>query len=195
MTTKKFTVFDTRTNGARTFDSMANTVGELKNELLNMGIDINGMAVSERFSHANIDVGNPSAALPTNVVKRDGSITNDLVFYITKAGKNIESGMDRKQAYAQIKDLNIQDKIKAAFGKSYTNVPTNDLENFLRDYNQSFCVCNHPVNDVNLAIVALVNTFVKKGCLKIDEGAAILALIGENINVEMDEEVFESMFC
>lgn len=57
------------------------------------------------------------------------------VVLIVPSKNKIESGvMSRGELYIFINENNLKDEIKEAFGKPYTNVPTEDLQEFVNHY-------------------------------------------------------------
>lgn len=126
MNTKKFTVVDTRANRTLTFESIANTVGELKADLRKHGIDPTDMAIQEGLTKTEMgDVD--GAYLPHDVPYR-GGITNNLVFRLTQKEKKIRSGaMSRSEAYDKVKELGLTDKIAKKYNKNFTMCKTSDL--------------------------------------------------------------------
>lgn len=130
--TKRFTVFDTRTQSKKSWNSEATTVGELKRELSNLGISTNGMAIQEGLT--KVEFINDDSVLPTEVPDpRTGEMTSNLLFRLTKTNKNIESGADRKELYEIIRGNGLQSAIKNKFGKNYTNVSTDELDTFINE--------------------------------------------------------------
>lgn len=126
MNTKKFTVVDTRTNRTKTFESTANTVGELKADLRKEGIDPTGMAIQEGLTKTELG-DNDGAYLPHDVPYR-GDITNNLVFRLTQKEKKIRSGaMSRSEAYDKVKEFGLTDMIAKKYGKNFTMCKTSDL--------------------------------------------------------------------
>lgn len=126
MNTKKFTVVDTRTNRTKTFESTANTVGELKADLRREGIDPTDMAIQEGLTKTELG-DNDGAYLPHDVPYRGGT-TNNLVFRLTQKEKKIRSGvMSRSEAYDKVKELGLTDMIAKKYGKNFTMCKTSDL--------------------------------------------------------------------
>ena len=124
MSTKKFTVIDTRTGLKKTFDSEANTVGELKADLERLDISTNGMAIQEGLTRT--ELGGNDTYLPHDVPYKGGT-TNNLVFRLTQAEKRIKSGSVRSDAYDQVKKLGLQNAIVAKYGKNFTMCKTAEL--------------------------------------------------------------------
>lgn len=126
MSTKKFTVIDTRTGLKKTFDSEANTVGELKDDLTELGISTVDMAIQEGLTRT--ELGEDDTYLPHDVPYK-GGITSNLVFRITQAEKKIKSGSGspRSYAYDQVRKLGLQEVIAAKYGKNFTLCKTVEL--------------------------------------------------------------------
>lgn len=153
-TTKRFTVVDTRTNQVKTFNSTATTVGELKQDLLNIGINPEGMAIQEGLTKT--ELSGDESLLPSDVNYR-GTVTNNLVFRLTQPNKKIKSGnYTRMEIYNKIKDLSLADVIKAKYGNNYTNVKTSDL---VKEVTEAMNDLKEPHKDSTLedALVTLVN--------------------------------------
>lgn len=83
------TIVDTRTGRTTVLESNATTRGELRQELLVIGIETDGMSIQEGLTKT--ELVSDSTPLPTNV-QYHGSTTNNLVFRITGNTKKIKSG-------------------------------------------------------------------------------------------------------
>lgn len=114
-----------------TFDSTAETLAELKNELNNKGISYTGKSFYEGISKTEIMTD--ESILPSNLPYK-GGITNDLVFMLTTPNKKINSGADRAELIKYIKDNNLQEEVKERYGKNYTNVKTDLLAELVEEY-------------------------------------------------------------
>lgn len=125
---KTFTIVDTESQKTKEIKSNATTVAELKRDLRQNGFNVDGKTIQEALTRTEFK--DDTSVLPHDVPYK-GSTTNDLVFRLTKANKNVRSGMDRKQAYDEVKRLGLGDAIKAKFGKNFTQVSTNDLIAFI----------------------------------------------------------------
>lgn len=124
---KVFTVVNSATQSTISYESQAETLGQLKRELADKGINLDGMTIFEGLTKTELK--SDDSLLPHDVPYR-GTITNNLVFRITKANKNIKSGnMSRAEAYAKIKELNLQGVIASKYGKNFTMCKTADLIN------------------------------------------------------------------
>lgn len=179
-TTKRFTVVDTRTNQVKTFNSTATTVGELKRDLVNIGINPEGMAIQEGLTKT--ELGGNDSPLPRDVNYR-GTVTNNLVFRLTQPNKKIKSGnYTRMEVYNKIKDLSLADVIKAKYGNSYTNVKTSDLikevTEAMNDINTQK-ECGNPIKD---AVATLTSILVHNEHITESQGNSVLEpLLGVKI--------------
>lgn len=215
---KLFTVVTA--NGVKKFKSTANTVAELKADLRKNGISTENMAIQEGLTKMKFT--SDSDYLPHDVPYK-GTSTNNLVFRITQKEKHINSGAgNRAELYAKVKELNLQDKIKAKFGKNFTQCKGSDLEAMIAEAtgnaavpsnksdnkpensakksdskpvekSDSFKSCGDPVKD---AITVLTSKVVDSGILTPDDGAAVLSLIGTALikGDDYSQEEIDAMF-
>ena len=212
---KLFTVVTA--NGVKKFKSTANTVAELKADLRKNGISTENMAIQEGLTKMKFN--SDSDYLPHDVPYK-GTSTNNLVFRITQKEKHISSGAGtpRAELYAKVKELGLQDKIKAKFGKNFTQCKGTDLEAMIAEaggnaatpehkpenstkkadnkpveQSESFKSCGDPVKD---AITVLTSKIVDSGILTPEDGAAVLGLIGTAL-IKSDgysQEEIDAMF-
>lgn len=211
-TTKRFTVVDTRTTTTKVFESNANTLGELKSELMGMGIDPTGMAIQEGLTRTELMDDN--SILPHDVPYK-GTTTNNLVFRLTQNNKMIKSGVCRSDVYRTIKELGLESAIKDILNKNYTNCTTSELEDCVNNYRNN-CTCNHeehrasepvkvPVNDDTMpvvvmglakAIVYISNKLHEEDFLTRDDMRTIYNILTENKtdNAVYSEDEIEEMF-
>ena len=125
MNPRRFTIIDNDTQMTKVIESTATTVAELKRDLRAAGFSVENKTIQEGLSR--IEFKSDDAVLPHDV-PRNGGVTNDLVFRLTKAQKHINSGaMDRKEAYAQVNALGLADAIAKKYGKNFTMCKTADL--------------------------------------------------------------------
>ena len=134
METRKITIISTKNHSTKVINSAATTLGELKTDLDNAGIEYTDCTFFEGLTKTELK--NNDAILPHDVPYK-GTITNNLVFMITNASKKIKSGADRKSIIAEIKAKNLTEVVKNTYGKNYTNCKTEDLENILSMNNTS----------------------------------------------------------
>lgn len=126
---RKITVLVESTQRKVVLESNATTLGELKNELREMQVDFDSENVFKESRTKSI-LASDESVLPTNVPWK-GSVTNELVFMITAPQKKIRSGIDRKEAYAKVKELGLQDKIQKEEGKNFTQCATAVLISYI----------------------------------------------------------------
>ena len=134
METRKITIISTKNHSTKVINSAATTLGELKTDLGNAGIEYTDCTFFEGLTKTELK--NNDAILPHDVPYK-GTITNNLVFMITNASKKIKSGADRKSIIAEIKSKNLTEVVKNTYGKNYTNCKTEDLEKILSMNNTS----------------------------------------------------------
>lgn len=121
-------------NGTKTVNTDATTLGELKAALREAGIPYEGMTFREGLSRTELT--DDASLLPKDVPYR-GVITNNLVFTLATENKRIKSGAySRTDVYAEIKKKNLQEAVKSAFGKNFTQVSTEGLVSFLNSHKE-----------------------------------------------------------
>lgn len=139
METRKITIVATREQKKYVIDSAATTLGELKADLDNVGINYKDMTFMEGLTRT--EILRDDSILPHDVerVNRETGetfVTNELVFMLTNTAKKISSGVvcaDRKSCYSYIKEHGMQDAIQRTFGKNFTQVKTEDLILFIKN--------------------------------------------------------------
>ena len=126
METRKVTIINSKTQSQKVIqDSKATTLGELKQEMRERGIDYTGMTFFE--GHMRAELKDDAAPLPTNIPYK-GQVVNDLTFMLTAPEKKVKSGaMTRVEAYAEIKKRGLQGACVDKFGKNFTQCSTADL--------------------------------------------------------------------
>lgn len=126
METRKVTIINSKTQSQKVIqDSKATTLGELKQEMRERGIDYTGMTFFE--GHMRAELKDDAAPLPTNIPYK-GQVVNDLTFMLTAPEKKVRSGaMSRAEAYTEIKKKGLQGACVSKFGKNFTQCSTADL--------------------------------------------------------------------
>lgn len=126
METRKVTIINSKTQSQKVIqDSKATTLGELKQEMRERGIDYTGMTFFE--GHMRAELKDDAAPLPANIPYK-GQVVNDLTFMLTAPEKKVRSGaMSRAEAYAEIKKRHLQSVCMDKFGKNFTQCSTADL--------------------------------------------------------------------
>ena len=131
METRKVTIINSKTQSQKVIqDSKATTLGELKQEMRERGIDYAGMTFFE--GHMRAELKDDAAPLPTNIPYK-GQVVNDLTFMLTTPEKKVKSGaMSRAEAYAEIKKRGLQSACVDEFGKNFTQCSTVDLISLIK---------------------------------------------------------------
>ena len=123
---RKVTVINNKTQSQKVIPaSAATTLGELKREMREAGIEYEGMTFFE--GHLRAELKDDASILPVNIPYK-GQIVNDLTFLLTAPEKKIRSGaMSRAEAYSAVKARGLQDECVKRFGKNFTLCKTRDL--------------------------------------------------------------------
>ena len=127
---RKVTIINNKTQSQKVIKaSTATTLGELKREMREAGIEYEGMTFFE--GHLRAELKDDASILPTNIPYK-GQIVNDLTFLLTAPEKKIKSGaMSRAEAYNAIKARGLQGECVKRFGKNFTICKTQDLIDLL----------------------------------------------------------------
>lgn len=129
---RKVTIINNKTQSQKVIQaSSATTLGELKREMREAGIEFGGMTFFE--GHLRAELKDDASILPTNIPYK-GQVVNDLTFLLTVPEKKIKSGaMSRAEAYNAIKARGLQDECVKRFGKNFTMCKTQDLIDLLKE--------------------------------------------------------------
>lgn len=195
METRKITIVATREQKKYVIDSAATTLGELKADLDNVGINYEDMTFMEGLTRT--EILRDDSLLPHDVerVNRETGetyITNELVFMLTNTAKKIRSGVvcaDRKSCYSYIKEHGMQDAVQKTFGKNFTQVKTEDLILFIKN-ETSASSCRGA--DENLVAPAQVTAPEHTECVDFKARKAIKMLC--EALFECDEYAFDEVF-
>lgn len=127
---RKVTIINNKTQSQKVIQaSAATTLGELKREMREAGIEYVGMTFFE--GHLRAELKDDASILPTNIPYK-GQVVNDLIFLLTAPEKKIKSGaMSRAEAYNAIKARGLQNECVKRFGKNFTMCKTQDLIDLL----------------------------------------------------------------
>ena len=173
METRKITVISNKGQYKKVMNSAAATLGELKADMTAVGIDYDGMSFLEGLTRTELI--DDASQLPTNVNYR-GTVTNDLVFYLTATNKKIKSGysnpmpseMSRQEVYDIIRASQyLQDKVKDLYGRNFTQVSTDNLVHIIIEA-QVPCACDErPATGIKeMSQVELLASFLlDNGCI------------------------------
>lgn len=193
METRKIYVVDTRREKSIIMTG-AETLGELKTALNENGIEYDGMTFFEGYSA--VELKDDSSQLPTNVKKRNGETTNELLIMITNSSKKIKSGAisNRASVYNLIKEQNLAATIREHFGRPYTQVSTDELVSFIDNLKYSTTTCSYADN-LRTALVQLTNLLVEKNIISRTEATEAMRSVKceweEHNNFPSDEEINE----
>lgn len=185
MEVRKITVVSTKTQSKHVINSTAETLADLKADLDVAGIDYQDMTFYEGIS--KIELLDDSSRLPkdvpyTNKTTGETTVTNNLVFMLTNTNKKIKSGVSRKDLYDVIKANNLENDVMNEFGKNYTHVSNNLLENFIKlKYS---CPNEDKSSNVRTALINLMSELVKAGVLDNND----LYIIFNNVDDTAHEE-------
>lgn len=192
---RKITVVSSDTQSKVTFETEANTVADLLNELDARNIAYAGKALFEGISHSAIETSLLDGILPHGNTYR-GTVTDDLVIMIT-AGKKISSGMDRAVVYEYIKQHNLKQAIAEHFGKNYTNVSTEDLANFIDAHAEANCHAKEDPEDdfcpLEGFLMSCMRVALEHGLISADNVVRVLKDAG-CVSVKDDEDKTPSPF-
>ena len=156
MENREILIANTKTQRRNKIVTDATTLGELKAALDRANIDYYGMTFTEGISKTQLL--DDATQLPQNVMFK-GQPTNNLVILLTNTKKNIASGaLSRQDAYAIIKSKGLQDAVKSAFGRNFTQVPTADLALFLNKYGNAATPKVEAVNEKSASTSELKET-------------------------------------
>ena len=148
---RKVTIINNKTQSQKVIQaSAATTLGELKREMREAGIEYEGMTFFE--GHLRAELKDDASILPTNIPYK-GQVVNDLTFLLTAPEKKIKSGaMSRAEAYNAIKARGLQDECVKRFGKNFTMCKTQDLIDLLGEGAMGIIVYIHTINVKDLVL-------------------------------------------
>ena len=199
---RKILVANTRNQKSYTFEADVNTLGDVKNLMASYEIPFDGLSFTEGISKLNLLDNASPLPVNTRTVAYNGQ-QYDTVLLLTNTQKNIASGAEetRKEAYAIIKELNLANDIKEAFGRNFTQVPTVALWDFIKNNTEEVentddaeaSESEEPV-EIPLAATLVENIYdnvkllVKAGVLGAKEMEALNEMIEELTNMAKELE-------
>ena len=190
METRKVTIINSKTQSQKVIqDSKATTLGELKQEMRERGIDYTGMTFFE--GHMRAELKDDAAPLPTNIPYK-GQIVNDLTFMLTAPEKKVKSGaMTRAEAYAEIKKRGLQGACVDKFGKNFTQCSTADLVSLIERNSAKVAPAPKAKKPVEAAPVAPETPATGCNCSK------ALAILTEALyeNETIEEETYDAVMA
>lgn len=159
MESRKIYVVDAQRN-KHVINSSAETLGELKYDLNELGINFTDMSIYEGFSATEL-ISNESQ-LPTQVSKSDGTRTNELLIMITNSHKKTTSGSLRSELYDYIIENELKDEVKKEFGRNFTQVSNEDLDTFIRNHSHKD---DNDYEEEPSVLTKLISVLHKKGII------------------------------
>lgn len=195
MESRKITIVSTKDQKKSVIMTAAATLGELKNDLREYGIEFEDMTFYEGTSKTELRSDN--SVLPHDVPFK-GRITNELVFMLTNTDKKIKSGgLSRMEAYEKVKELGLQDACVKKYGVHFTNCSTYDLEVLINDaLKEAEETSEYEVDSVKSALVMLLEALGNGnliGCKDIKKIKNIL-FGKESLKSSYTEEEIDNMF-
>jgi hypothetical protein len=122
-------ITDETVSWAKQIESTAGTLGELKRELDNAGINYSGKEFHEGRSRTMLT--DDQSLLPDTVMFR-GNPTRELSIILMTPNKKVSSGtLSRKEINQMIVSRGLQDDVKKEFGRNYTQVSSDNLTAFI----------------------------------------------------------------
>lgn len=187
---KTFTVVSPD-NGRIDFETEAITYGDFKRELSSRNISLTNKSVFEGLTKVELSNADDNYVLPTGVMHK-GVRTDNLVFMITAAKKNINSGinMTRQEIISRIKSNNLCEKVREMYGKNYTNVSSELLLKVLETSSKKEAN-NAPIGKENKSTTKTVNNSKDIIC---DIASAIVSIaIKYNCHKELIDTVINTV--
>ena len=162
MEVRKITVVINSTNETRTIETDATTLGQLKSDLLAAGIETDGLVFFEGLTRT--EMVDDESRLPVDVT-RNGNVTNNLVFMLTRPKANIKSGADtlRTLLYSKIREYELQDKAITTFGYNFTNCSNAELTELIENHEE-----RQKGSGVKLVLSNILDVLAEKDIMKLD---------------------------
>lgn len=122
-------ITDETVSWAKQIESTAGTLGELKRELNNAGINYSGKEFHEGRSRTMLT--DNQSLLPDTVMFR-GNPTRELSIILMTPNKKVSSGtLSRKEINQMIVSRGLQEDVKKEFGRNYTQISSDNLTAFI----------------------------------------------------------------
>lgn len=122
-------ITDETVSWAKQIESTAVTLGELKRELDNAGINYSGKEFHEGRSRTMLT--DDHSLLPDTVMFR-GNPTRELSIILMTPNKKVSSGtLSRKEINQMIISRGLQEDVKKEFGRNYTQISSDNLIAFI----------------------------------------------------------------
>ena len=195
METRKITVIETRNSKKTIIETAATTLGELKRDFTEYGIDYSDMTFFEGLTKTELI--NNDSILPTNVMYK-GTPTNNLTIMLTNSNKKIKSGAlsettPRSVVYSHIQNMGLQTQCVTRFGRNYTQVPTASLIALINDATKNTekkCECNNETERLVNAFTALIDTLEFNDHISYLEANELREILGAPKSTPKDKEIY-----
>jgi hypothetical protein len=195
METRKITVIETRNSKKTIIETAATTLGELKRDFSEHGIDYTDMTFFEGLTKTELI--NNDSILPSNVMYK-GTPTNNLTIMLTNSNKKIKSGAlsettPRSVVYSHIQSMGLQTQCVTRYGRNYTQVPTASLIALINDINKNKekkCECNNDTERLVNAFTALIDTLEFNDHISYLEANELREILGASKNTPKDKEIY-----
>lgn len=195
METRKITVIETRNSKKTIIETAATTLGELKRDFTEYGIDYSDMTFFEGLTKTELI--NNDSILPTNVMYK-GTPTNNLTIMLTNSNKKIKSGAlsettPRSVVYSHIQNMDLQAQCVTRFGRNYTQVPTASLIALINDANKNTekkCECNNGTEHIVKALAALIDALEFNENISYLEANELREILGTSKSEPKDKEIY-----
>lgn len=180
MEVRKITVVINSTNETRTIETDATTLGQLKSDLLIAGIETDGLVFFEGLTRT--EMVDDESRLPVDVI-RNGNVTNNLVFMLTRPKANIKSGADtlRTLLYSKIREYELQDKAITTFGYNFTNCSNAELTELIENHEEG-----QKGSGVKFVLSNILDVLAEKDIMEVD-------LYNQLVDALDEEEVKEEI--
>lgn len=195
METRKITVIETKNSKKTIIETAATTLGELKRDFTEYGIDYSDMTFFEGLTKTELI--NNDSILPTNVMYK-GTPTNNLTIMLTNSNKKIKSGAlsettPRSVVYSHIQSMGLQTQCVTRFGRNYTQVPTASLIALINDANKNTekkCECNNDTERLVNAFTALIDTLEFNEHISYLEANELREILGAPKSTLKNKEIY-----
>lgn len=195
METRKITVIETKNSKKTIIETAATTLGELKRDFSEHGIDYTDMTFFEGLTKTELI--NNDSILPSNVMYK-GTPTNNLTIMLTNSNKKIKSGAlsettPRSVVYSHIQNMGLQTQCVTRYGRNYTQVPTASLIALINDANKNTekkCECNNDTERLVNAFTALIDTLEFNEHISYLEANELREILGAPKSTPKNKEIY-----
>lgn len=195
METRKITVIETKNSKKTIIETAATTLGELKRDFSEHGIDYTDMTFFEGLTKTELI--NNDSILPSNVMYK-GTPTNNLTIMLTNSNKKIKSGAlsettPRSVVYSHIQNMGLQTQCVTRYGRNYTQVPTASLIALINDINKNKekkCECNNDTERLVNAFTALIATLEFNDHISYLEAKELREILGAPKSTPKNKEIY-----